>query len=176
MRRYFAIGLLAFFASAMWGQDEVISLDGDTLLMDKLVIVGTRANTKIEGNALVTRIKGSALEEVGSLEEMLSRTPGMQRNGEILFSTIIGIWDNLDGVLQLFFFGSYFLSFLNLGVEFGYGNTAVHALPDNTVEIFASNKREHTSFLALYMICMHIVVDLVFVEPELVPDFLIGVE
>ena len=77
MRRYFAIGLLAFFACAMWGQDEVISLDGDTLLMDKLVIVGTRANTKIEGNALVTRIKGSALEEVGSLEEMLSRTPGM---------------------------------------------------------------------------------------------------
>ena len=84
MRRYFTIGLLAFFACAMWGQDEVISLDGDTLLMDKLVIVGTRANTKIEGNALVTRIKGSALEEVGSLEEMLARTPGMQRNGEIL--------------------------------------------------------------------------------------------
>ena len=65
-------------------QDIVITLQEDTLLMDGVEVVGTRANTKIEGNALVTRIEGSALEEVGSLEEMLARTPGMQRNGEIL--------------------------------------------------------------------------------------------
>lgn len=48
------------------------------------MVVGSRTNTKIEGNALVTHIEGSALEEVGSLEEMLARTPGMQRNGEFL--------------------------------------------------------------------------------------------
>ncbi|MBQ2337532.1 MAG: hypothetical protein II384_00230, partial [Prevotella sp.] len=84
MRRIIAIGLLVLYSCAILGQDEVISLDEDTLLMDELVIVGTRANTKIEGNALVTRIKGSSLEEVGSLEEMLARTPGLQRNGENL--------------------------------------------------------------------------------------------
>ena len=84
MRRYFAIGLFVFIATGVWSQDNVITLTGDTLLMDKLVVVGTRANTKMEGNALVTRIKGSALEEVGSLEEMLARTPGMQRNGELI--------------------------------------------------------------------------------------------
>ena len=65
-------------------QDIAITLQEDTLLMDGVEVVGTRANTKIEGNALVTRIEGSALEEVGSLEEMLARTPGMQRNGENL--------------------------------------------------------------------------------------------
>ena len=65
-------------------QDIAITLQEDTLLMDGVEVVGTRANTKIEGNALVTRIEGSALEEVGSLEEMLARTQGMQRNGENL--------------------------------------------------------------------------------------------
>ena len=65
-------------------QDIVITLQEDTLQMAGVVVVGTRVNTKIEGNALVTRIEGSALEEVGSLEEMLARTPGMQRNGGIL--------------------------------------------------------------------------------------------
>ena len=65
-------------------QDIVILLEEDTLLLDGVLVVGTRTYTKIEGNALVTRIEGSALEEVGSLEEMLARTPGMQRNGELL--------------------------------------------------------------------------------------------
>ena len=40
-------------------QDIAITLQEDTLLMDGVEVVGTRANTKIEGNALVTRIEGS---------------------------------------------------------------------------------------------------------------------
>ena len=96
MRRFFATVIFVVTACSMWGQgtgvsgtvseeqDSVIMLMGDTLLMNRLVVVGTRAHTKIEGNALVTRIKGSALEEVGSLEDMLARIPGMQRNGELL--------------------------------------------------------------------------------------------
>ena len=96
MRRFFATVFCVVTACSIWGQgtavsgavseeqDSVITLMGDTLLMNGLVVVGKREHTKIEGNALVTRIKGSALEEVGSLEDMLARTPGMQRNGEIL--------------------------------------------------------------------------------------------
>lgn len=61
-----------------------IRLYEDTVLMDEVVAIGTRIHTKIEGGALVTQIEGSELQEVGALEEMLARIPGMQRNGERL--------------------------------------------------------------------------------------------
>ena len=65
-------------------QPLIIIRQEDTILMDEVVAIGTRVQTKIEGGALVTHIEGSALQEVGALEEMLARVPGMQRNGERL--------------------------------------------------------------------------------------------
>lgn len=65
-------------------QNIEITLYEDTLFIDEVLVEGTRVHTKIEGGALVTHIEGSYLQEVGSLEEMLSRVPGMQRSGERL--------------------------------------------------------------------------------------------
>ena len=62
----------------------MIRMEDHAAMLGEVVVAGTWNHTKLEGGALVTRIEGSALQEVGSLETMLARVPGMQRNGETL--------------------------------------------------------------------------------------------
>jgi len=78
------IGYKLQHINACEGMPLEIRLYEDTVLVDEVVVAGTRVHTKIEGGALVTQIEGSDLQEVGALEEMLARVPGMQRNGERL--------------------------------------------------------------------------------------------
>ncbi len=57
----------------------------DTTFALKEVVVKTIApKTKLRGDAMVTKIQGSVLENSGSLHEMLGKVPGMMMNGESL--------------------------------------------------------------------------------------------
>ncbi|MBO4664932.1 MAG: TonB-dependent receptor family protein [Bacteroidaceae bacterium] len=45
--------------------------------LQEIVVKGDLPNTRLKGNAMVTRIEGTALEKSGTLEEMLVMVPGM---------------------------------------------------------------------------------------------------
>lgn len=52
--------------------------------LETVVIKGQRSITKLTGNSMITRIKGSALEKSGTAREMLAKVPGMtERDGEL---------------------------------------------------------------------------------------------
>ena len=52
-----------------------------SLNLQELVVKSTAPRTKMRKGAMVTRIVGSPLESAGSVEDMLSRVPGMMRMG-----------------------------------------------------------------------------------------------
>ena len=52
-----------------------------SLNLKELEVKSTAARTKMRNGAMVTRIVGSPLESAGSVEDMLSRVPGMMRMG-----------------------------------------------------------------------------------------------
>ena len=65
--------------------NDSIQLDSLTLHeLHEVVIKGRLPNTRLKGDAMVTRITGSTLEKAGTAEDVLRRVPGMIRKGEDL--------------------------------------------------------------------------------------------
>jgi hypothetical protein len=61
-----------------WAQ-EVDTLPATDMMVElqELVVKGGLPNTRLKGNAMITRIEGTALAQSGSLGEMLLKVPGM---------------------------------------------------------------------------------------------------
>ncbi len=83
------MALLAFAASvsAQNQQQNTDSLGLDTLTIRQLhevVIKGRLPNTRMKGDAMVTRITGSVLEKAGTANDVLRRVPGIIRKGDNL--------------------------------------------------------------------------------------------
>lgn len=52
--------------------------------LSAVTVKGHRTNTRLTGNSMITRIKGSALEKSGTAKEMLAKVPGMtERDDEL---------------------------------------------------------------------------------------------
>ena len=57
-----------------------ITLQNSSTLMKEVVIRSTKPFTHIEGDALVTHIKGTPLERLGTANDVLGRLPGVMNN------------------------------------------------------------------------------------------------
>ena len=55
-----------------------------TVVLNEVVVKTIVPKTKLRGDAIVTKVQGSALEKAGSLHEMLGKVPGMMMQGESL--------------------------------------------------------------------------------------------
>ena len=58
---------------------SVIQMQEDANLIGEVVVKGQLPKTKLQGSSLVTQIQGSVLEKSGTLEEMLSKVPGLMK-------------------------------------------------------------------------------------------------
>lgn len=90
MKRMFLIALATMTMTAANATCMTDSVNNDTLQYDYMkelsavTVKGHRTNTRLTGNSMITRIKGSALEKSGSAKEMLAKVPGMtQRDDEL---------------------------------------------------------------------------------------------
>lgn len=52
--------------------------------LGEITVKGQQPKTKLTGNSLITRVKGSVLEHSGTVREMLAKVPGMMKNGDEL--------------------------------------------------------------------------------------------
>lgn len=83
---------MAMAASATLASAQTTQTRSDSLLLDTLnihqlqevVIKGMLPNTRLKGNAMVTRITGSVLEKAGTANDVLRRVPGIIKKGEDL--------------------------------------------------------------------------------------------
>ena len=69
--------------------NDSISMDttvwyNQTQQLDEVVVKSRLPKTKLKGNSLVTRIKGSVLAQSGTAKEMLAKVPGMTLKGDEL--------------------------------------------------------------------------------------------
>lgn len=55
-----------------------------THLLNEVTVKAQQPKTRLTGNSLITRIKGSTLEHVGTAKDMLAKVPGMTKNGDEL--------------------------------------------------------------------------------------------
>lgn len=55
-----------------------------TVVLNDVVVKTIAPKTKLRGDAIVTKVQGSALEKSGSAHEMLGKVPGMMMQGEDL--------------------------------------------------------------------------------------------
>lgn len=55
-----------------------------TVVLHEVVVKTVAPKTKLRGDAIVTKVQGSALEKSGSAHEMLGKIPGMMMQGESL--------------------------------------------------------------------------------------------
>ena len=63
-----------------WAQDEAIdSLQATDMMLQlqEIVVKGGLPNTRLKGNAMITRVEGTPLANSGTLGEMLVKVPGM---------------------------------------------------------------------------------------------------
>ena len=75
-----ALAAMLGVATAM-AQTEKKDSVNYSLNLQEFVVKSTAPRTKMRNGAMVTRIVGSPLESAGSVEDMLSRVPGMMRMG-----------------------------------------------------------------------------------------------
>ena len=75
-----ALAAMLGAATAMAQTEKKDSVDY-LLNLQEFVVKSTAPRTKMRNGAMVTRIVGSPLESAGSVEDMLSRVPGMMRMG-----------------------------------------------------------------------------------------------
>ena len=75
-----ALAAMLGVATAMAQTEKKDSVDY-SLNLQEFVLKSTAPRTKMRNGAMVTRIVGSPLESAGSVEDMLSRVPGMMRMG-----------------------------------------------------------------------------------------------
>ena len=69
--------------------NDSISMDttvwyNQTQQLDEVVVKSRLPKTKLKGNSMVTRIKGSVLAQSGTAKEMLAKVPGITLKGEDL--------------------------------------------------------------------------------------------
>ncbi|MBQ0057485.1 MAG: outer membrane beta-barrel protein [Bacteroidales bacterium] len=77
--------VLLLLVYALWyiialGQNK----DDSTVVLNEVTVRTIAPKTKLRGDAIVTKVQGSALEKSGSLHEMLGKVPGMMMQGENL--------------------------------------------------------------------------------------------
>ena len=75
-----ALAAMLGVATAMAQTEKKDTVDY-SLNLQEFVVKSTAPRTKMRNGAMVTRIVGSPLESAGSVEDMLSRVPGMMRMG-----------------------------------------------------------------------------------------------
>lgn len=61
-----------------------IVMHEDSMLLNTVTVKGQQPRTKLTGNSMVTAVEGSVLSKSGNAEEMLSKVPGIIKNGENL--------------------------------------------------------------------------------------------
>ena len=84
VKKYVAATALALVSSTGWAQepqDSIESVD-KYLNLKEVVIKGGLPHTRLKGNAMVTRVDGTALASSGSLGELLVKVPGMTGTDE----------------------------------------------------------------------------------------------
>ena len=58
-------------------EGAVITLKEDTALLDGATVSAIMPKTKLSGEGLLTKVRGSVLENVGTAKDVLAKTPGM---------------------------------------------------------------------------------------------------
>lgn len=82
------MAVAAFTASAQSTDAELDSLALDSILsmvqLKEIVVKGQLPNTRLKGNAMITKVNGSPLEKAGTAQDVLRKVPGMIKKGEDL--------------------------------------------------------------------------------------------
>ena len=73
--------VLALVSTTCWAQETQDSID-KMLELKEVVIRGGLPNTRLKGNAMITRVEGTPLSSSGTLGEMLVKVPGMTGTDE----------------------------------------------------------------------------------------------
>ena len=84
VKKYVVVTALALVGTTGWAQepqDSIESVD-KYLNLKEVVIKGGLPHTRLKGNAMVTRVDGTALASSGSLGELLVKVPGMTGTDE----------------------------------------------------------------------------------------------
>ena len=91
MKRFMIIAtmaLAAVAANAQNGSAELDSIALDSILsiveLKEIVVKGQLPNTRLKGNAMVTKVSGSVLEKAGTAHDVLRKVPGMIKKGDNL--------------------------------------------------------------------------------------------
>ena len=84
MRRRLFIGIMAFLTCFTAGAQELDSIQASAKMVElqELVVKGGLPNTRLKGNAMITRVEGTPLAQSGTLGEMLLKVPGMTGTDE----------------------------------------------------------------------------------------------
>ncbi len=72
-----SIGYQTLYHPFKTGDGLLLQMKEDTLMLSEVVIKGQLPKTKLTGEGMQTNIHGSVLENVGSANDVLARTPGM---------------------------------------------------------------------------------------------------
>lgn len=91
MKRFAFFAALALGAMAAQAQNYDAALDSialDSIMsiveLQEIVVKGQLPNTRLKGNAMVTKVTGSVLEKAGTAADVLRKVPGMIKKGEEL--------------------------------------------------------------------------------------------
>lgn len=84
VKKYFAATALVLVSTTGWAQEPQDSIESvDKFLnLKEVVVEGGLPHTRLKGNAMVTRVDGTALASSGSLGELLVKVPGMTGTDE----------------------------------------------------------------------------------------------
>ena len=79
MKRCLFIGIVACVACLTAWSQEVDTLQATDMMFElrELVVKGGLPNTRLKGNAMITRVEGTPLASSGTLGELLIKVPGM---------------------------------------------------------------------------------------------------
>ncbi|MBR6432069.1 MAG: hypothetical protein IKS64_04380, partial [Muribaculaceae bacterium] len=79
MKRHLFIGIVVLLTCFVSGAQEVDTLQAADMMVElrELVVKGDLPNTRIKGNAMITRVEGTPLATSGTLGELLVKVPGM---------------------------------------------------------------------------------------------------
>lgn len=73
--KFSSVGYVTQYAKAVDGL--TIQLEEDSQILGEVVVKGTLPKTKLTGEGLQTNVKGSVLENAGTADDVLSKTPGL---------------------------------------------------------------------------------------------------
>ena len=84
MKRFLWVATIALACVSVRGQEQQDSLKAADLMQElqEVVVKGNLPNTRLKGNAMITRVQGTPLADAGTLGEMLVKVPGMTGTDE----------------------------------------------------------------------------------------------